>query len=557
MRTPFRLIMMPLMAGSVLAACEASPPAPAPPVNAPAVAASDTPSGDLSTDAIARISQAVVQIALIADGMEVGEGSGTLVSPTGRIFTNRHVIAEGDEYHIYVLEDPNELPVYRYQARLIGFSSDFDFAELQIDRDRDGNAIDIAELALPYVDVRASEHVRGDDVYVFGYPGVGEGYLNVTQGTITAVRSGNVNDVRIPTWYQTDAQIAPGNSGGLAVDAAGAMVGIPSWVVTEYETGGRLGGILAIGAVDATGEAGLDTDRNALTSARLNTVSDDGRLDFSADPTFGEERLEAGFVPDPYEVQLVSGGEVSVDYLEDGCVGYAAIEPDFRLHWTGTSGELRVLFVASEGGDTTLIVNRPDGSWQCNDDTPDGVNPMVIVDSPLEGQYDVWVGSFEPGAYVEGTLAITELNRTPAELLPVELEIDTPTYGELTLSAGFAQDPNVWQITAGGGVDVSYLGAPCVGFAATAPDLRLDWSGDSDELRMFFAADDMEDTTLIVNLPDGTWQCNDDTAGGVDPMLVFSTPQAGYYDIWVGSYRQGDYISGTFFVTEWPIGPIP
>lgn len=36
---------------------------------------------------------------------------------------------------------------------------------------------------------------------------------------------------------------------------------------------------------------------------------------------------------------------------------------------------------------------------------------MVIMRNPLEGQYDVWIGSYSSGDSISGTLYFTELNR--------------------------------------------------------------------------------------------------------------------------------------------------
>jgi hypothetical protein len=105
-------------------------------------------------------------------------------------------------------------------------------------------------------------------------------------------------------------------------------------------------------------------------------------------------------------------------------------------------------------------------------------------------------------------------------------------------------------VTAGGAVDVSYLGDGCVCYAAEAPDLRLTWSGTSDELRILFEALADEDATLVVNLPEGSWACNDDAAGGRNPMVVLDAPREGQYNIWVGSYSRGEYISGGLTITE-------
>ena len=138
-----------------------------------------------------------------------------------------------------------------------------------------------------------------------------------------------------------------------------------------------------------------------------------GALDFSQPPTFGEQSLSAGFVPDPFEVSLISGGSVDATSLGGGCNGYAATAPDFRLRWDGSSARLRIMFVAATAGeDTTLIINAADGSWHCNDDSG-GLNPMVEFANPVAGQYDIWVGSYGAGTYVSGTLRITELDLMP------------------------------------------------------------------------------------------------------------------------------------------------
>jgi serine protease Do len=512
--------------------------------------------GDLSPDEIDRISRAVVRIVALQGGQEVATGSGTLVLATGLIHTNRHVVEGADDYRIELLEDPDEPPLPRYLASLVGYSMDVDFAEIQIDRDLEGMPIAAQALSLPFLSASDGTMRRGDEVFVFGYPGIGEGYLTYTEGTVTTVRNGTMDERRIPLWYQTDAQISPGNSGGLAVNALGEIIGIPSWVLTEGQTGGRLGGILAVSAVEAALAVGLETDPSRIGTGTLAPVIAGGRLDFGEPPTFGSAVLAAGFTPDPHTLDMASGGEVEVAYLGGDCRGYAAIAPDYRLSWSGASSELRVFFTAGDGGDTTLLVNLPDGSWICNDDADGTLDPMVVIGEPAEGQYDVWVGSYEAGAFVSGTLFVTERDLDPTSVGPVELDYARdPYYGSLALEAGFLPDPSVTDVTAGGSVDVSYLGDGCVGYAAEAPDLRLTWGGDSNELRIFFSAVDDEDATLVVNLPDGSWVCNDDSASGLDPMVVIDAPLGGQYDIWVASYSRREYISGELNVTELQIGP--
>lgn len=214
----------------------------------------------LPTEDIDRISQSVVLIGTLdRRGNLIGTGSGTIVTASGLIYTNSHVIEDGRDFEIYILDDPNELPVHRYYAQLIEDYRELDFAILQIDRLSNGREINTSTLNLPYLEPQAAEVSRGDRIYAFGYPGIGDGYLVLTNGTITTIQNGQVAGQRMPIWYQTDAELSPGNSGGLAVNTQGQVVGIPTAVSSERETGGRLGGILPMSAVLALIGSGSGT----------------------------------------------------------------------------------------------------------------------------------------------------------------------------------------------------------------------------------------------------------------------------------------------------------
>jgi hypothetical protein len=58
------------------------------------------------------------------------------------------------------------------------------------------------------------------------------------------------------------------------------------------------------------------------------------------------------------------------------------------------------------------------------------------------------------------------------------------------------------------------------------------------------------DTGLVVNDPSGTWRCNDDSHGGVNPTVDVTNARSGQYDVWITSYSSGDNITGTLNVTE-------
>jgi hypothetical protein len=136
-----------------------------------------------------------------------------------------------------------------------------------------------------------------------------------------------------------------------------------------------------------------------------------------------------------------------------------------------------------------------------------------------------------------------------AEAAGLDSDLD-PTYGSYILEAGFTPDPASWSMTAGGPIDAGYLGGDCRGSTDTEPDLSLQWQGDSTFLRVYFVGEG--DTALVINDPNTTWHCADDSYGTGHPSIDFSNALSGRYDIWVSSFSQGDFVGGTLFVTELP-----
>jgi hypothetical protein len=279
--------------------------------------------------------------------------------------------------------------------------------------------------------------------------------------------------------------------------------------------------------------------------------------------TFGTVSLNAGFTPDPHTVSVVSGGSVDVyaQNIGSGCTGYAATTPDFRIRWSGSAARLRIFFVADGGEDTTLIVNDAVGNWHCNDDHT-GLDPLVELSNPAQGQMDIWVGSYGADDFVTGTLYVTELDYDPGDYTGGSPQTDgldytlSPNFGSVSLNAGFTPDPHEVGVTSGGSVDVyaQNIGSGCTGYATSAPDYRIQWSGSASRLRIFFVADGGQDTTLIVNDAVGNWRCNDDHTG-LDPLVELANPAQGQMDIWVGSYGSDAYVSGTLYVTELDYDP--
>lgn len=152
----------------------------------------------------------------------------------------------------------------------------------------------------------------------------------------------------------------------------------------------------------------------AFPTALLVASSAVQAQDVSLDPTFGEVILETNFQPDPHRTTLAAGGPNQVEMPDsrtgDTCRGFFADAPDLRLQFTDGDFGFPLSFYVESGADTVMAINGPDGAWHCNDDTVD-LNPAINFDTPLGGQYDIWIGTYEDVApnYPTADVLITEL----------------------------------------------------------------------------------------------------------------------------------------------------
>lgn len=311
-------------------------------------------------------------------------------------------------------------------------------------------------------------------------------------------------------------------------------------------------------------------------------LAQDG-LDSSLESNYGIFTLEPGFLPDPYIIPMLSGGDVNAGEQNLGadCAGNVTSQPDLVIEWESASDNMHIFFVGMD--DTTLIVELPSGSFVCNDDSV-GTDPSVNIANPEAGDYAVWVGTYgAANDYIPGYLMVSEFEdslpggivtnipnfvtvyedfggssedtpeteatpSTPdtADALNPEGE---PTYGASTLSDGFTPDPTVIEMSSGGSLDITAreIGTECRGFTAENPDYRVEWTGSGDLLRLFFVSEG--DTTLIVQTPSGEFACNDDF-GDLNPLVDIPNPEAGTYNIWIGTFGAEEVIPGSLYITS-------
>lgn len=134
-----------------------------------------------------------------------GAGSGMIIDENGYILTNAHVVWDAATAKIK-LSDGKTL-----SAEVIGRDEIIDLAILKIV----GNDF-------PKVTIGDSDSVmQGDDVFTLGYPFGLEGDVSFKEGTISRrISDGDA------TYFETSAEIHPGNSGGPLVNKYGEVVGI-------------------------------------------------------------------------------------------------------------------------------------------------------------------------------------------------------------------------------------------------------------------------------------------------------------------------------------------
>lgn len=162
-------------------------------------------------------------------------GSGSILTPEGLILTNAHVVSDPDPNYqpdalgIAITVRSDDVPELRYLAEIRAIDGDLDLAVIQIVSDLSGNPVDPARLGLTYVALGDSDVLElGDLLHILGYPGIGGETITFTEGVVSGFTREPGVDGR--AYVKTDATIAGGNSGGLAANLGGEIIGVPTQV---------------------------------------------------------------------------------------------------------------------------------------------------------------------------------------------------------------------------------------------------------------------------------------------------------------------------------------
>jgi serine protease Do len=148
------------------------------------------------------------------ESLQIGQGSGFIVSSDGYILTNNHLVGGVDEVKV-ALTDGRD-----FTARIVGTDPESDVAVVKIDANN-----------LTFLEMADSDKIEvGQWVLAIGNPfGLSH---TVTAGIISAKGRSGFGIAAFEDFIQTDAAINMGNSGGPLVNLDGKVIGINTALIS-------------------------------------------------------------------------------------------------------------------------------------------------------------------------------------------------------------------------------------------------------------------------------------------------------------------------------------
>ena len=295
--------------------------------------------------------QAVVQITAFVDidgeAVPRWSGSGTIISSDGLILTNDHVVSSTRYDEVVALlvsltVAQDQPPVDSYYAYVVQADSQLDLAVIKPAWDMQGNPLDYSQLKLPFVPLGDSDTLNlGESIVILGYPVIGGGTITLTRGEVSGFTAEEPFGNR--AFIKTSGTIAGGNSGGLAVNFLGEIVGIPT----------QLGsGDISLDIVDC--RPVRDTNRDGYIDQNDDCVPTGGFINALRPINLALEMIEAA---KRGEVTVSSGESQNLAYHGAGEVVFADDFSDASSGWLRTSDEDGKR--AYENGEYTIEVVSP------------------------------------------------------------------------------------------------------------------------------------------------------------------------------------------------------
>ena len=208
--------------------------------------ASGTPSGSTGDPAsiAAIIDPALVDIVSTFSYQQAeGAGTGIVLTATGEILTNNHVISGATSISVTDVGNGQT-----YTATVVGYDAAHDVAVLQL---QGASGLQTASIGTAAATVGEAVVAAGNAGGTGGTPAAAAGSVTALSQSITASNELTGTSEQLSDLIQVDANIQSGDSGGALVDSSGAVIGIDTAGSSNYALSSQTGRGYAIPIADA------------------------------------------------------------------------------------------------------------------------------------------------------------------------------------------------------------------------------------------------------------------------------------------------------------------
>jgi S1-C subfamily serine protease len=425
--------------------------------------------------------QSVVQITAIVDVndelYEGWAGSGTIISAEGLILTNAHVVLSDRVYDVVELVvaitmEQDEPPVAMFLADVVQADEYLDLAVIKIRSKIDGSDADFASLEIDPVPIGEADSLQlGDSIIIIGYPGIGGDTITLTRGEVSGFTPQSPYGNR--AFIKTSATIAGGNSGGLAANGQGELIGVPS----QLGTGDAQDSIVDCRALADTNRDGVINDEDQCVSTggfinalrpitlalpliekakagEINIVQAPSADNYGEFQTEGDVILEDDFLDNRNNWALGGDENGSADIIDGQLV--IDLDLDSYVQWSSLPDIYPNLMMVTEG---EFINSVGDGEAGFICGLKDSMN-FTVLEVSEDGYFTIWKYEddefislvdwtfsdvidlsqpFKLSAYCGADRLALALN----DILLVEIEEKNFTPGRVGLMAGTWDNPGI------------------------------------------------------------------------------------------------------------------
>ncbi|MDX1977086.1 MAG: trypsin-like peptidase domain-containing protein [Pseudanabaenaceae cyanobacterium bins.68] len=298
--------------------------------------------------------------AVVSIRTNVGNGSGTIIDPSGLILTSAHVVRGASKISVSLANQQ------RYQTEVLAVSRSLDLALLKLQA---------VKSPLPFVRLAQSGQVEvGQRVFAIGDP-FGRFAGTLSTGIISRID-------RQRQLLQTDAALNPGNSGGPLLNNKAELIGISTSVFTT----------------NSDSRTGIGFAVTSETASQFISAVQQGKF--------------VDRVPEPAVTNIAPDGKTlfakfstNDDTLSDGSYYH-------QYRFAGQSGQMVQIEMRSNEVDSFLALFDPNGVKIAeNDDGGGQKDALIRAVLPVAGSYTIYANSYAIGEVGKFSLTVKSIAR--------------------------------------------------------------------------------------------------------------------------------------------------